>query len=728
MGRSDTHRGTGPLTSASSGVVHLRGGGTSVLFDAGGPDQPVLLHWGRDLSELTDDQLSAVVAAAVPAVPNAVLDAPVPRGLLPEAAAGYRGRPGLSGFRPSGGTAPRLRLQAVEPLPAAQAEQGVDFLLTDDEAGLAVRSSWRLDDSGVLRVHSELTNTAGTDYHLAELAVVLPVPPAADELMDFTGRWCRERAPQRRPFQFGSWTRENRRGRTAADNAFVVSAGSSGFGNRHGTIWSMHLGWSGNSTVWAEAQPDGTRVLGAAELLAPGEIVLAPGESYATPTVYAASSPAGLDGISDKFHRYLRSRPGHPNASRPAVLNTWEAVYFDHDLDRLTTLADQAAEVGIERFVLDDGWFGGRRNDLSSLGDWDVSVDMWPDGLGPLVSHVTGLGLQFGLWFEPEMINPDSDLFRAHRDWVLGPPDRLPPSARNQQVLDVAHPDAHRYLFGKIDALVKQNSIAFIKWDHNRDIVDAVHEGRPGVHAQTAAVYRLIDELKAANPGLEIESCSSGGARVDLGILARTERVWASDCNDALERQHIQRWTGLLLPPEMIGAHVGPPVAHTTGRHHSLGFRAATALFGHFGVEWDISAATQEEGDALAAVIAVYRRLRPMLHSGTVVHTDHPDPAATFGGIVAADRSSALFSYVQLRTGETEAPVPVRFAGLDPERSYTVTVLDPVGDTLCVQRRPPEWSEAGRVVLPGRVLETIGLPLPVLLPEQAILLEVTEAS
>ncbi|MET3806294.1 alpha-galactosidase [Nakamurella sp. UYEF19] len=727
----DGSSGGAPTQDPAGNLVHLRREGVSVLIDARGPGQPVVLHWGADLTELSPSTLSSLARAMVPAVPRAVTDEPLPRGLLPETAGGYRGRPGLSGHR-AGGSAPTLlQLASVQidgkTLSAGDPGSGasVEFELVDEAAGLSVRSWWSLRVSGLLEVRHQVTNTGQSAYELRELAVVLPVPQQALELMDFTGRWCRERAPQRRPFVMGAVTRENRRGRTAADSAFLTIAGSPGFGNRHGSVWATHLAWSGDQITWAEAQPDGTRMLGAAELLSPGEIELAPGESYATPTVFGAFSSAGLDGVSDRFHTYQRSLASHPSSPRPAVLNTWEAVYFDHDLARLNDLADQAAALGIERFVLDDGWFGGRRDDTTSLGDWDVSSEVWPDGLGPLVSHVTGLGMQFGLWVEPEMINLDSDLYRAHPDWLLAPPGVIPAQARQQQVLDVANSSARQYLFAKIDGLVKEYGISFLKWDHNRDLVNPMHQGRPGAHAQTLAVYRLMDDLKAANPSLEIESCASGGARVDLGILARTDRVWASDCNDALERQHIQRWTGLLLPPELIGAHVGPATSHTTGRTQGLAFRAATALFQHFGAEWDISAASPSDRAALGAVIAAYRRLRPLLHTGTVVNADHPDPAATVSGVVAKDGSAAVFSYAQLTSGVGEGPVPMRFPGLDPDRDYTVTVLDPTGETGFVHREPPLWMADGSVTLSGRILETVGLAVPVLHPEQALLLELT---
>ena len=205
--------------------------------------------------------------------------------------------------------------------------------------------------------------------------------------------------------------------------------------------------------------------------------------------------------------------------------------------------------------------------------------------------------MEFGLWVEPEMVNPDSDLARAHPDWILATGGRQPVLGRKQQVLNLALPDAYSYIRNRLLALLDEYAISYLKWDHNRDLVDAGHYpgGAPGVHDQTAAVYALLDELKQKHPHLEIESCSSGGARIDFGILHRTDRVWASDSNDALERQSIQRWTGLLLPPELVGAHVGPPRSHTSGRRHDLSFRAGTALFGHFGIEWDIASASEQE-------------------------------------------------------------------------------------------------------------------------------------
>ena len=546
-------------------IRHLRSAGVSVLLDTSGPHQPEIVYWGADLGELTDAATDAAASALLRAVAHAVEDEPVRRGLLPEAAAGYRGRPGLSGFRRGRAVWPSLQLESVRPY-AGPVGAAVEISCVDGEAGLAVRSELMLDGAGVLHLRHDVTNTSDRPLELSQLHAVLPVPAAAQEIGDFTGKWSGERAPQRLPLGFGCWSRENRRGRTAADSAYLTMAGTPGFRHRTGEVWAVHLAWSGDQVNWVEAHPDGTRVLGAGELLEPGEITLGPGESYRTPWVLAVHSLDGTDGLSRRLHRSIRSRSTHPSTPRPVVLNTWEAVYFDHDLDTLTRLAEVAAELGVERFVLDDGWFGGRRDDTTSLGDWTESAEVWPDGLGPLAERVAALGMQFGLWVEPEMINPDSELYRAHPEWVLADPDRLPPIVRHQLVLDVARPEVADYLFDHLDRLVKTRGIAFLKWDHNRDAVIPVHDGRPGVHAQTLAVYALLDRLRAANPGLEIESCASGGARVDLGILERTDRVWVSDCNDALERQHIQQGTRALLPLELMGCHVGPPRSHTTSR------------------------------------------------------------------------------------------------------------------------------------------------------------------
>jgi alpha-galactosidase len=302
----------------------------------------------------------------------------------------------------------------------------------------------------------------------------------------------------------------------------------------------------------------------------------------------------------------------------------------------------------------------------------------------------------------------------------------MPPESRHQQVLDLANPAAFAFILGRLDALLHEYPISYLKWDHNRDLVDAAStfgdRRRPGVHAQTLALYRLLDELRARHPDLEIESCASGGGRVDLGILQRTDRIWTSDCNDPLERQQIERWTGLLIPPELMGSHVGPTQSHTTGRHSDVSFRAGTAFFGHFGIEWDVTSADPAQREDLAAWISAYKEHRALLHTGRTVRADQVDPGGYVHGVVSTDGSEALFAYVQLATTTYAPSAALRLPGLDPDRRYRVRPLLPGPAPKVTGHGHPAWYRAKEVTLPGVVLSEIGLACPLLVPEQQLIL------
>ncbi|MFI1953264.1 alpha-galactosidase [Streptomyces xinghaiensis] len=714
-----------------SGLVHLRAAGVSLVLDLSGSTLPRVLHWGPCLGEPTGPQLDALRLARRCQPIGFSVDGPVEVAVLPEQSAGWLGTPGLSGHRGGTDFSAAFRVERADLTPGEDTPEGggggrLTVRAADRTAGLGLGLTIELTPSGLVRQRATVTNQGATPYTVDAVNLTLPVPAEAVELLDFTGRHLRERDPQRTPFTQGLRMRENRTGRTGYDSAYLLVAGSAGFGNRSGEVWGVHTAWSGNHRTFAERTFHAVSLLGSGELLLPGEVVLAPGESYTSPWQYG-SHGTGLDELSARFHRHLRARAHHPSAPRPVVVNTWEAVYFDHDLARLRELADAAAAVGAERFVLDDGWFGSRRDDRRGLGDWYVSDEVWPDGLGPLTDHVTGLGMEFGLWVEPEMINEDSELARAHPGWIMATGGRLPGAARSQQVLDLARPEAYAYILQRLDELLTTYPIGYLKWDHNRDLVEAGHRptGRAGVHGQTLAVYRLLDELRRRHPDVEIESCSSGGARVDLGILERTDRVWVSDCIDALERQRIQRWTNALIPLELMGTHVGSGTAHTTDRRHPLDFRAGTALFGHFGIEWDLTRAEPTDVERLAEWVALYKELRPLLHSGTAVHADHPDPSHELHGVVAGDGSEAVYALVATATSANYPTGAVRLPGLDPDAVYRVGPLPP-GDVPDGNAHRwgvdlPWWTPEG-VELPGRVLAAAGLQAPVLFPERLVLL------
>ncbi|MBA2531024.1 MAG: alpha-galactosidase [Nocardioidaceae bacterium] len=699
-----------------SDVVSLHRSGVSVVLGMRRNALPTVLHWGADLGE---GHLDALVTVTEPPVPHSALDTSTRVGLLPEYADGFAGRPGLQVLRAGRGTSwsPRFRDVHVD-VEASKAAVHA----TDPDTGLGLTSNLVLEASGLLRMRHRIINLAHDPVWVLALNTVLPVPVRAAEVLDLTGRWSRERSPQRRPFYDGAVVRESRRGRTGHDASLLMAAGTAGFSFETGQVWAVHVAWSGDHVTYAERLPEGHSVLGGGELLGPGEIELAPGESYDSPWLLASWSDAGLNGVSARWHDWLRSRPSHPQRPRPVVLNTWEAVYFDHDLIRLRELAAHAAAVGVERFVLDDGWFRGRRDDLRALGDWTVDTETWPQGLHPLAERVRDLGMEFGLWVEPEMINPDSELARAHPEWMLRGRETLPPSWRHQQVVDLALPPAYAFIRDALLALLDEYDIAFLKWDHNRDLIDVAHGGRPAVHRQTLAFYAMLEELKRAQPGLEIESCASGGGRVDLEVLQRTQRIWASDCNDPLERQLIQRWTGMLVPPELIGCHVGAPTSHTTGRTHTLGFRASTAFFGHFGVEWDLTRASDVDRAELAEWIALHKRERELLHCGRMVVADSADPSMTVHGVVAIDAATAVFAVTSLATSTGSVPAPIRLPGLDPDRTYQV---ETIGQPPLYSAPPAGWVGADPIEVGGRILLLVGLAVPALRPETTLLLKVT---
>jgi alpha-galactosidase len=697
-------------------MIHfLRAAGTSLVLDASGDGTPVIVHWGADLGDLGPADLAALAVASVPPVGPSSLDVPVRLSLLPALAGGWSGRPALGGFR-AGSSNGAGTLDAALTLVAVQ-ERGANTLtveLADARAGVTVTTDLELTEHGVLRLRHTLGNTGDTALELVGADAILPVPDRAGEILDFTGLWSHERRPQRSTLGQGVWSRESRHGRPGHDDSYLTVAGTPGFGFRTGEVWAVHLAHSGDKRVWAERSPLGYAALGAGELLGPGELSLAPGESYTSPWTVAVYSAAGLDGLSARLHPWIRSW-STMTGPRKVLLNTWEAVYFDHDLATLTRLVDAAARAGVERFVLDDGWFSGRTDDARALGDWFVDPVKWPAGLHTLIERVHAAGLDFGLWVEPEMVNPDSDLARAHPDWLLG--SATAPTWRGQRVLDLANPEAYAYILDRLTALLAEYPIAYLKWDHNRDLLGG------SVHRQTAALYRLIDAVRAAQPGLEIESCASGGGRIDLGILQRVDRVWTSDTNDPLERQQIQRYTGVLVPPEYLGGHLGAAMAHTTGRTSALGFRLATALFGSAGIEWDLTQASETELDQIAAWITVYKERRSLLHGGVLVHADPSDPALELYGVVSTDGARAVFAQVALAAPRTALPAPIRFPGLDRTRRYRVRPLLVGPAPHAMQTLPPAWlaDGAAELVLPGGVLADVGLPAPLLTPEQAAL-------
>ncbi|GAB3271382.1 alpha-galactosidase [Kineosporia babensis] len=721
--------------------IHFRAAGVSLVIDLEGP-VPTVLHWGADLGELNGDGLRALALSTPTEITNNGPDLPRRLTLLPSERDMWTGTPAVAGHLGGRRTSPRPVMKDAGAQVTHSDDLGstLEAELADEITGLEYTLLVRLTPQGLVQVRHRVRRPADDQdaeqpYDLSAVTALMPLPPRATEILDFTGRWARERQPQRLPVVDGSHHRHVRRGKPGPDSPYLTLVGTASFANRSGEVWGYHLAWSGESHWRVERLPEGsggsTSVIGGGEALRPGEVRLLPGEEYVSPDAFFAWSGQGIDGVSDRFHAYLRARSSHPVRPRPVIVNTWEAVYFDHTLDRLKALVDKAAEVGAERFVLDDGWFLGRRNDTTSLGDWQVDPQVWPDGLSPLADHVRARGLEFGLWFEPEMISLDSETARKHPEWILAPSQGEGAPMRQQYVIDLTNPEAFAYLLEEISAAVAAFGVAYIKWDHNRELQEAVSRGRGdvvAVSAQTHANYALMDALRERHPGLEIESCSSGGGRVDLGIMARTDRVWASDCIDPVERIMTDRWTIALLPPELVGVHVGSSPAHTTSRETDTTLRFAGALFGHAGVEWDLTSRNDEELAALKAFIDFHKSVRPMIARGRVVNADVADEATTLRGVVDTDAARAVYIWARTVTSAATLSGQVQFPGLDPARSYTVRIVSEFGLPSFSGRIHSAWLQQaidGELVLPGSVLATVGLPMPTLAAQQALVLELT---
>ena len=527
---------------------------------------PRVIYWSGPLDPGED--LPALAAAMAAAPGGGVLDQVQPLSICPLWIDGFTGVQGAE-VRGADGTAAilRLRYDGEDPF-----DGGMDLRFVDPTLNalytLTIRS---YADADVLALTASLDQTGETPGRVAWLAApVVPAGPLVEEVIEFSGRWCGEFRPVRTLLGPGARLRENRLGRSAHEHFPGILLPNRGTTETRGEAFGITLGDSAGHRHVIETLPDGRTQIQFGPT--PGQWL---GTSATAGPLYLTRSDQGLNGVSQAFHRYLRSHAvtyADPERPRPVHYNCWEAVYFDHDVETLKALADRAADLGVERFVLDDGWFGARDDDTTSLGDWLVDLRKWPSGLGPLIEHVHSRGMTFGLWFEPEMINDNSDLARRNPTWFLGPKDQVP--GRHQFVLDLAIPQVTDELFRLIDAILTDHGIDYIKWDHNR--VLPFPDPR-----QTRALYALLTRLRDKHPNVEIETCASGGGRIDFGILKHTQRVWLSDSNDSQERWKIQRGASYFLPPEITGSHIGPRICHTSGRNLPMGYRAAVA--GSFG-------------------------------------------------------------------------------------------------------------------------------------------------
>lgn len=608
-----------------------------------------------------------------------------------------------------------------------QNENSVELLFNDSHASLELLLTIEADvKNDTFCFNVAITNKGENKVDLSQWLTTLPIPKSFKKVMHFSGRWVNEFQPVQCDFPIGTLELTNLKGRTSQDHFPGLLVAENDFNFDHGFCIGYHLGWSGNHSQRIERNQLGLSQYQAGIHLMPGEAMLSTDQIFNAAPLYMTASFEGLGGISSNFQSFVRenilSLP--TKMERPIHVNTWEAVYFDHNKEGLDSLAEASQRVGAERFVLDDGWFKGRRDDTAGLGDWSVDQGVYPHGLAPLAQTLKDKNLEFGLWFEPEMISEQSDLFKAHPEWVLGVEHRQQVTGRNQWVLDLSNDDVCDYLFESIDHILTQYPIRYIKWDMNRDLLQAGDiTGKASYANYVHSLYALLARIRKAHPLVEIESCSSGGGRMDYGILKHTHRFWLSDCNDALERQRMQQWASLFFPAEVLGSHIGPHTSHTTRRTHSLQVRAATALFGHLGIEWDIRQLTSQEHEELVTYLNLYKAIRKDIHSGIRQPLTCPDENQI--GFSVQSGANTYVSIFQETMPAFSVPGYLQLPKLDSASNYKVSLLIEPSVTHHLMKKKPKWVAEDNLEVKGEWLINKGLPLPVLDPETILIIKLT---
>lgn len=515
------------------------------------------------------------------------------------------------------------------------------------------------------------------------------------EMLTLHGSWARERQMERRPIAYGRQGVSSLRGESSHQEHPFIAWMSRDADQEHGSVYGMNFVYSGNFIAQIEkSQFDSIRaVMGIhAEGFAWN---LAPGETFTAPEVVLTYSAKGLGQMTRNYHDFYRNhmiRNRYLHQKRPVLINNWEAAYFDFDTDKLLAIARSAAAHGVEMLVMDDGWFGHRNDDATSLGDWVVNEDKIKGGLKNLVDEVNKLGLKFGIWMEPEMISPDSELYRKHPDWALAVPERTATLSRNQYVLDLSREDVRDYVYGCIRRILTSANITYMKWDMNRQLTDVGSTCFTGerqgelMHRYVLGLYELQERLVTEFPELLLENCSGGGARFDPGMLYYSPQIWCSDDTDAVERLSIQEGTALLYPLSTIGAHVSDCPNHTVGRVTPFMTRGHVALAGTFGYELDITKISEEDRAMIPEQIALYHRYNTLVREGDYyrIASYRENHSYDCYMVVSKDKCEALVTYVQVMGIPNVHSRKVKLAGLKEDGDYRLEGTDRIygGDLL----------------------------------------------
>ncbi|MBX2837714.1 MAG: alpha-galactosidase [Gammaproteobacteria bacterium] len=703
--------------------LDIPSGDHTLVFVSVDQSLPEVMYSGRALS--LEEDLDALARCSVRPITPGTMDQLAPLSILPEQGQGFLGRTGLEVYDDMGrAVLTQFKLRKTQCSPTR-----IEFVAEDDTYGLAVGLTFNVPDKAtVLSTETTLSNQSSQRYRVNWLSTpVFSAPQRMTDLIEYEGRWTHEFTPIRKPITRGIHLRENLRGRTGFDHfaAMIVAEPQATF--CQGTVTAVHFVDSDLHRMFIEEIPDGRRQIQSGF---PEEQWVDPDQSVSSGRNVWAFSTIGLNGLSHAFQDYVRHHVityPFPDKPRPIHYNCWEAVYFDHDVEVLKRLAKQASQVGAERFVLDDGWFGtaefSRNDDTTSLGDWYVDEKKYPDGLAPLIDHIHSLSMTFGLWIEPEMINQDSTLAKEHPEWILAHGNAHHRTGRQQLVLDLTIREVTEYLFERIDSLLSNHAVDYVKWDMNRDITRPIDsDGFPVLIRQSKALRSLLARVRSAHPTVELESCASGGGRIDYGVLQHVQRFWLSDSHDAHERWKIQNQAFLFLPPETYGSHVGAALCHTSARQLSMAFRAGVATSGSMGIEADLSELSQTDFDTLSRYTRLYKQHRQWMHRSKQYRLDTHGNEALSNVFVAEDQSQFLLYAGTLDVPNNETTAPIYLLGLEPQAHYRVQLVNPEDINPWATRifDSPLFDKNG-VTLSGASLMQVGLILPFAMPDSLFL-------
>ncbi|MCH5210787.1 MAG: alpha-galactosidase [Oscillospiraceae bacterium] len=601
--------------------------------------------------------------------------------------------PALSVIRRDGSRALDLRYTgfkvldgkySIPGLPAVYAEkdeaQTIEIYLADGDITVTLRYGV-LPKYDIITRSAVISNKGKSAVRLENaMSMCLDIPYGEWDWIHFEGRHAMERIPERAPLIHGVQESSSKRGASSHQQNPSVILCDKTCSETSGECYGAALMYSGSFKTQIEYdQVNQARlVMGINPDLFSWE--LKPGDDFHTPEAIMTYSAEGFSKLSHNFHRVIRNnvcRGRYKTAKRPVLLNNWEATYFNFDDEKLLEIAKKAAELGADMFVMDDGWFGKRDSDTSGLGDWIVNENKLKGGLKPLVDKVRKMGLKFGIWIEPEMVSEDSDLFRAHPEWVIRIPGRNPALCRSQLVLDMTRNDVRDYLYNAISAILNSADISYIKWDMNRSICDWYSDTLTSVnmgempHRYVLGLYELLEKITSDFPDVLIEGCSGGGGRFDAGILYYCPQIWCSDNTDAYDRTKIQYGTSFIYPLSAVGSHVSASPNHQTGRVSSIEARAVTAMAGSFGYELDLNKLTDEEKEEVKNQITRFKGYDDLIHNGTYHRLSDPlrDKFALWQ-YVAEDKSEILVHGMIFRQEPNMLRYAVRLRGLSEERLY----------------------------------------------------------